>query len=83
MKRLREGAKVREANYCVAHAHAHAVHIVIDGSVRRADRTDSAARSDSRLERDGAARTCLDQLRQPRDFSWSLQVELRPWVGTY
>ena len=79
MKRLREGAKVREANDCVAHA----VHMVIDGSVRRADRPDSAARSDSTLERDGAARTCLDQLRQPRDFSWSLQVELRPWVGTY
>jgi NAD(P)-dependent dehydrogenase (short-subunit alcohol dehydrogenase family) len=60
----------------------HVAHFIIDGGVRSERRPDPADRPDSTLSPDGIARTYLDVLRQPRD-SWSLEVELRPWVEKF
>jgi NAD(P)-dependent dehydrogenase (short-subunit alcohol dehydrogenase family) len=60
----------------------HVAHFVIDGGIRSDQRPNPADRPDSTLSPDGIARTYLDILRQPRD-SWSLEVELRPWVESF
>lgn len=60
----------------------HVAHIVIDGGVRSARRSDPEDKPDSTLSPDGVAQTYLDLLRQPRD-AWSLEVELRPWVERF
>jgi NAD(P)-dependent dehydrogenase (short-subunit alcohol dehydrogenase family) len=60
----------------------HVAHFIIDGGVRSSTRPDPAERPDSTLSPEGIAQTYLDVLRQPRD-SWSLEVELRPWVESF
>jgi len=60
----------------------HVAHFVIDGGVRSARRPDPADRPDSTLDPNAIAQTYLEILRQPRS-AWSLEVELRPWVGTF
>jgi NAD(P)-dependent dehydrogenase (short-subunit alcohol dehydrogenase family) len=60
----------------------HIAHFVIDGGVRSDDRPDPIDRPDSSLNPDGIAQTYLDVLKQSRD-SWSLEVELRPWVEAF
>jgi NAD(P)-dependent dehydrogenase (short-subunit alcohol dehydrogenase family) len=57
----------------------HVAHFVIDGGVRSETRPDEADRT---LDPDGIAQTYVDVLRQPRN-SWSLEVELRPWVEPF
>jgi NAD(P)-dependent dehydrogenase (short-subunit alcohol dehydrogenase family) len=60
----------------------HVAHFVIDGGVRNVRRPDPPDRPDSTLDPDGIAQTYVAVLRQPRS-SWSLEVELRPWVETF
>jgi NAD(P)-dependent dehydrogenase (short-subunit alcohol dehydrogenase family) len=60
----------------------HVAHFVIDGGVRNVRRPDPPDRPDSTLVPDGIAQTYVAVLRQPRS-SWSLEVELRPWVETF
>src|SRR5271154_6186796 len=60
----------------------HVAHLLIDGGVRGARRSDPADRPDSTLDPDAIAQTYLDVLRQPRS-AWSLEVEMRPWVETF
>jgi NAD(P)-dependent dehydrogenase (short-subunit alcohol dehydrogenase family) len=60
----------------------HIAHFVIDGGVRSDNRPDPIDRPDSSLNPDGIAQTYLDVLKQSRD-SWSLEVELRPWVEAF
>jgi NAD(P)-dependent dehydrogenase (short-subunit alcohol dehydrogenase family) len=60
----------------------HVAHFIIDGGVRSDRRPDPADRPDSTLDPDSIAQTYLDVLGQRRD-SWSLEVELRPWVEKF
>lgn len=60
----------------------HVAHFVIDGSVRSGQRPDPADKPDSLLDPDAIAQTYIDVLRQPRS-TWSLEVELRPWVERF
>jgi NAD(P)-dependent dehydrogenase (short-subunit alcohol dehydrogenase family) len=60
----------------------HVAHFVIDGGVRSARRPDPADHPDSTLDPDAIAQTYVEVLRQPRS-TWSLEVELRPWVETF
>jgi NAD(P)-dependent dehydrogenase (short-subunit alcohol dehydrogenase family) len=60
----------------------HVAHFIIDGGVRSDRRPDPADRPDSTLDPDSIAQTYLDVLSQKRD-SWSLEVELRPWVEKF
>jgi NAD(P)-dependent dehydrogenase (short-subunit alcohol dehydrogenase family) len=60
----------------------HVAHFVIDGGVRSARRLDPPDRPDSTLDPDDIAQTYIEVLRQPRS-SWSLEVEMRPWVETF
>ncbi len=60
----------------------HVAHFVIDGAIRRPDRTEPAAAPDSMLDPEAIARTYLHVLRQDRS-AWTWEVELRPWVETF
>lgn len=60
----------------------HVAHFVIDGSVRSGQRPDPADKPDSLLDPEAIAQTYIDVLRQPRS-TWSLEVELRPWVERF
>jgi NAD(P)-dependent dehydrogenase (short-subunit alcohol dehydrogenase family) len=60
----------------------HVAHFVIDGGVRSAQRPVPPDRPDSLLDPDGIAETYLAVLRQPKS-TWSLEVELRPWVEPF
>ena len=60
----------------------HVAHFIIDGGVRSARRLDPPDRPDSTLNPDDIAQTYIEVLRQPRS-SWSLEVEMRPWVETF
>src|SRR6266478_8202707 len=60
----------------------HVAHFVIDGGIRSAMRPDPADRPDSTLDPDAIAQTYIEVLRQPRS-TWSLEVEMRPWVETF
>ncbi len=60
----------------------HVVHVVIDGGIRSARRTDPPDRPDSTLDPDAIARTYLDLLRQDRS-AWAWEIELRPWVERF
>jgi NAD(P)-dependent dehydrogenase (short-subunit alcohol dehydrogenase family) len=64
--------------------HPHGVHIghvVIDGGIRSSRRPDPDGR-DSTLDPDSIAQNYLHLIRQPRD-SWTLEIEVRPWVETF
>lgn len=58
----------------------HVAHFVIDGGVRSDARPDDG--KDATLDPEAVAQTYLAVLRQPRS-TWSLEVELRPWVETF
>lgn len=60
----------------------HVAHIVIDGGIRSARRSEPPAKPDSLLDPDAIAATYLHVIRQPRSV-WSWEVELRPWVETF
>ncbi|MBX6374021.1 MAG: SDR family NAD(P)-dependent oxidoreductase [Acetobacteraceae bacterium] len=58
----------------------HVVHIVIDGGIRSARRSDAG--DDALLDPDAIAATALQMIRQPRN-AWSWEIELRPWTETF
>jgi NAD(P)-dependent dehydrogenase (short-subunit alcohol dehydrogenase family) len=60
----------------------HIGHIVIDGGIRSATRTEAPDKPDSMLDPDAIAQTYLDLLRQPRS-AWAWEIELRPWVEKF
>jgi len=60
----------------------HVAHIVIDGGIRSASRTEPADKPDSMLDPDAIAQSYLDLLRQHRS-AWAWEIELRPWVERF
>jgi NAD(P)-dependent dehydrogenase (short-subunit alcohol dehydrogenase family) len=60
----------------------HIAHIVIDGAIRSASRTEPPDKPDSMLSPDAIAQTYLDLLRQQRS-AWAWEIELRPWVERF
>jgi NAD(P)-dependent dehydrogenase (short-subunit alcohol dehydrogenase family) len=60
----------------------HVAHVVIDGGIRSARRTDAPDRPDSTLDPDAIAQSYLDLLRQHRS-TWAWEIELRPWVEKF
>jgi NAD(P)-dependent dehydrogenase (short-subunit alcohol dehydrogenase family) len=60
----------------------HVGHIVVDGGIRSASRTEPPDKPDSMLDPDGIAQSYLDLLRQPRS-AWAWEIELRPWVERF
>ena len=62
----------------------HIAHFVIDGGVKNATRgrPEPSGAPDSLLDPDAIAETYMSVLRQPRS-TWSLEVELRPWVERF
>ena len=60
----------------------HVAHVVIDGGIRSARRTESADNPDSLLEPDAIAATYMHLIHQPRS-AWAWEVELRPWVEKF
>jgi NAD(P)-dependent dehydrogenase (short-subunit alcohol dehydrogenase family) len=60
----------------------HIGHIVVDGGIRSASRTEPPDKPDSMLDPDGIAQSYLDLLRQPRS-AWAWEIELRPWVERF
>ena len=60
----------------------HVAHVVIDGGIRSARRSDPPEAPDSTLDPDAIARTYLDLLRQERS-AWAWEIELRPWVEKF
>jgi NAD(P)-dependent dehydrogenase (short-subunit alcohol dehydrogenase family) len=60
----------------------HVAHIVVDGGIRSASRTEPPDKPDSMLSPDAIAQTYLDLLRQQRS-AWAWEIELRPWVERF
>lgn len=60
----------------------HVAHVVIDGGIRSARRTDPPDRPDSTLDPDAIAQNYLNLLRQDRN-AWAWEIELRPWVEKF
>ena len=60
----------------------HVAHVVIDGGIRSARRTEPADKPDSLLDPDAIAETYVHLLRQPRS-AWTWEIELRPWVENF
>jgi NAD(P)-dependent dehydrogenase (short-subunit alcohol dehydrogenase family) len=60
----------------------HVAHVVIDGGIRSARRTDPPDRPDSTLDPDAIAQSYLHLLRQPRN-AWAWEIELRPWLEKF
>lgn len=60
----------------------HIGHVVIDGGIRSAARTEPPDRPDSMLDPDAIAQTYLDLLRQHRS-TWTWEIEVRPWVERF
>jgi NAD(P)-dependent dehydrogenase (short-subunit alcohol dehydrogenase family) len=60
----------------------HVAHIVIDGGIRSAQRTEPPDKPDSMLDPDAIAQTYLDLLQQQRS-AWAWEIELRPWVERF
>ncbi len=58
----------------------HVVHVVVDGAIRAASRTE--ATPDSHLEPDAIAVTMAAMLDQPRS-SWTDEIAVRPWVERF
>src|SRR5207249_11515845 len=57
----------------------HVAHVVVDGGIRSARRSEAPDKPDSLLDPDAIAETYLHLIHQPRSV-WSWEVELRPWV---
>jgi NAD(P)-dependent dehydrogenase (short-subunit alcohol dehydrogenase family) len=60
----------------------HVAHVVIDGGIKSARRSEPAAAPDSLLDPDAIAATYLQLIRQPRS-AWTWEIELRPWVERF
>ena len=60
----------------------HVAHVVIDGGIRSARRSDPPDKPDSTLDPDAIAQSYLHLLLQPRN-AWAWEIELRPWVERF
>jgi NAD(P)-dependent dehydrogenase (short-subunit alcohol dehydrogenase family) len=60
----------------------HVAHIVVDGGIRSAGRTEPPDKPDSMLDPNAIAQTYLDLLGQQRS-AWAWEIELRPWVERF
>jgi NAD(P)-dependent dehydrogenase (short-subunit alcohol dehydrogenase family) len=60
----------------------HVAHVVIDGGIRSARRTESTDNPDSLLDPDAIAASYMHLIHQPRS-SWAWEIELRPWVEKF
>jgi NAD(P)-dependent dehydrogenase (short-subunit alcohol dehydrogenase family) len=60
----------------------HVAHIVVDGGIKSARRSEPPDKPDSLLDPDAIAETYLHLIRQPRS-AWSWEVEVRPWVENF
>jgi NAD(P)-dependent dehydrogenase (short-subunit alcohol dehydrogenase family) len=60
----------------------HVAHMVIDGGIKSARRSEPADAPDSLLDPDAIAATYLHVIRQPRS-AWACEIELRPWVERF
>ena len=60
----------------------HVAHVVIDGGIGSASRTEPPDKPDSMLDPNAIAQTYLDLLRQQRS-AWAWEIELRPWVERF
>src|SRR5262244_1329690 len=60
----------------------HVAHVVVDGGIRSARRSEPPDRPESMLDPDAIAETYLHLIRQPRSV-WSWEVEVRPWVERF
>lgn len=58
----------------------HVVHVVVDGAIRTAGRTEPTP--DSHLDPDAIASTMYDIARQPRSV-WTDEIAVRPWVERF
>jgi NAD(P)-dependent dehydrogenase (short-subunit alcohol dehydrogenase family) len=60
----------------------HVGHVVIDGGIRSARRTEPAGAPDSLLDPAAIAQAYLGLLDQDRS-AWAWEIELRPWVERF
>jgi short-subunit dehydrogenase len=60
----------------------HVAHVVVDGGIRSAHRSDPADRPDSTLDPDAIAESYMHLIHQPRS-AWAWEIELRPWVEKF
>jgi NADP-dependent 3-hydroxy acid dehydrogenase YdfG len=60
----------------------HVIHVVVDGGIRSAVRTEAAGAPDSLLDPDAIAQTMLDVANQPRSC-WTDEIAVRPWVERF
>ncbi len=60
----------------------HVAHVVIDGGIRSARRTEPPDQPDSLIDPDAIAESYMYVLRQPRS-AWTHEIELRPWVERF
>ena len=65
------------------HPHGiHIGHVVVDGGIASAQRTNPPDKPDSFLDPDAIAESYLHLLQQPRS-AWAWEIELRPWVERF
>jgi NAD(P)-dependent dehydrogenase (short-subunit alcohol dehydrogenase family) len=60
----------------------HVAHIVIDGGIKSARRSEPPGKTASLLDPNSIAATYLHIIHQPHS-AWSWEVELRPWVENF
>jgi NAD(P)-dependent dehydrogenase (short-subunit alcohol dehydrogenase family) len=60
----------------------HVAHVVVDGGIRSARRTEAADKPDSMLDPEAIAETYIHVIHQPRS-AWAWEIELRPWVEKF
>jgi NAD(P)-dependent dehydrogenase (short-subunit alcohol dehydrogenase family) len=60
----------------------HVAHMVIDGGIKSARRSEPADAPASLLDPDAIAATYLHVIRQPRS-AWAWEIELRPWLEKF
>jgi NAD(P)-dependent dehydrogenase (short-subunit alcohol dehydrogenase family) len=60
----------------------HVAHVVVDGGIRSARRTETADNPDSLLDPDAIAVSYMHLIYQPRS-AWAWEIELRPWVEKF
>lgn len=60
----------------------HVAHVVIDGGIKSARRSEAPDKPDSLLDPDAIANSYLHIIRQPRS-AWATEIELRPWVERF
>ena len=60
----------------------HVAHVVVDGGIRSARRTETADNPDSLLDPEAIAASYMHLIHQPRSV-WAWEIELRPWVERF